>query len=144
MSQAPHDPRLLSPQSTGYNAFPPLFDRFGRYACDVSLSVPTRGGFTLVKCLSNFHVPGGAEVVFRLDWIAASSAMLCDDRIELADPTAPTVASLPVDYHWSPNDGAIACHRAMLLMVLTHTFPQMCAYRVIMMLTVFNHPSKSH
>ena len=48
----------------------PLFNRFGRYACDITLSVPTRGGFyTSNVSLGCSHAPGGAEITLGLDWI---------------------------------------------------------------------------
>ena len=86
----------------------PLFNRFGRYTCDTSVSVPTRGGFYTSKfSFECSHAPGDAEIVLGSDWMSACSATTCNDSAGLEDPTVPIIGSLPAGHYWSPNDGAI-------------------------------------
>ena len=90
----------------------PLFDRFGRYACDIPISIPTRGGFYTSKVsLECSHEPRDAEVILGLDWITACSAVLCDDGSGLEDPALSIISSLPVGHYWTPNDGMIVTYQ---------------------------------
>ena len=84
----------------------PLFDRYGHYACDIHLSVPTNGGFyTSRKSLRCCHVSGESDIVLGSDWASASSAVLCNHGSGLLDPPQPAIASLPEGYYWTPNEG---------------------------------------
>ena len=50
-----------------------LFDRFGRYACNTSLSVPTASGFyTSRMSLRCCHAQGDSDIVLGPDWVSAS------------------------------------------------------------------------
>jgi len=84
----------------------PLFDRFGRYTCEIPLSVPTRNGFYTSKVsLECSHVPRDVEVILGSDWISDSSAAFCDDGSGLEDPALSVASCLPAGHYWSPNDG---------------------------------------
>jgi len=86
----------------------PLFNPSGRYVCDTSLSIPTRGGFyTCNISLECSHTHENAEVVLGSDWISACSATLCDDRVKLEDPTEALIASLPAGHYWSSDNGML-------------------------------------
>ena len=89
----------------------PLFDRFGRYACDVCFSVPTSGGFYTSKIsLECSHVTGDAEITLGSDWMTGCSATFCKDGAELEDPTTSSIASFLAGHYWSPSsDGKIIC-----------------------------------
>ena len=94
----------------------PLFNRLGHYTCDISLSIPTCGGFYTCKfSLKCSPIAEDAEIVLGFDWISSCSVTVSDDRAELEDPTASAIASLPFGHYWSPNDGAIDCLLAVLL-----------------------------
>ncbi|KAF9786787.1 hypothetical protein BJ322DRAFT_1217792 [Thelephora terrestris] len=83
----------------------PLFDRFGRYTCEIPLSVPTRNGsYTSKVSLECSYVPRDAEVILGSDWISNSSAAFCDDGSGLEDPPMSVTLSLPVGHYWTPND----------------------------------------
>jgi len=84
----------------------PLFNHLGRYACDVVLSVPTRGGsYTSHVSLGCSHTPGGAEIALGSDWISACSATLSDDGSGLEDPGLSIISSLPAGHYWTPSNG---------------------------------------
>jgi len=84
----------------------PLFNRFGRYVCDIPLSIPTRGGFYTSKVsLECSHEPGDAEVILGPDWFSACSPALCGNGSDLEDPAPATVSSLPAGHYWTLSDG---------------------------------------
>ena len=84
----------------------PTFDRFGRYACDVPLSVPTRSGFYTSRIpLKCHHASEESDIVLGSDWLFASGAVSSDDGFGLLDPPQSIIASLPEGYHWTPNEG---------------------------------------
>ena len=74
----------------------PEFDRYGRYTCDPSLSVPTNNGFYTSRTpLLCSHVSGESDIVLGSDWVSASGSMLCADGSGLTDPPQSVIASLP-------------------------------------------------
>ena len=84
----------------------PLFDRFGRYACDVTLSVPTRSGsYTSRVSLECLHESNDTEIVLGPDWMSACSVTPCSDGPGLEDPTPAIVGSLPAGHYWTPSEG---------------------------------------
>jgi len=84
----------------------PVFDRFGHYICDTSLSVPTRNGFYTSKVLLECsHTPKDAEIILGLDWISACCAVVRDDGSGLEDPIPSALSSFPAGHCWSPDDG---------------------------------------
>ena len=84
----------------------PLFNRFGRYVCDIPLSVPTRSGcHTSNVSLECSHTPRDAEIILGSDWISACSAVLRDDGSGLEDPALSVISSLPAGHYWSPGKG---------------------------------------
>ena len=84
----------------------PLFNRFGRYVCDIPLSIPTRSGFfTSNISLECSHAQTDAEITLGSDRISACSVMPCDDGSGLEDPAISVVSSLPAGHYWSPSSG---------------------------------------
>jgi hypothetical protein len=99
----------------------PIFDRYGRYVCEIPVCVPTRGGFyTSNLSLQCSHATGNADITLGSDWISTSSAVFCDDGLGLEDPAQSIISSLPAGYYWSPNDGTSTIHQHCSQ--LTHTF----------------------
>ena len=97
----------------------PLFDRFGLYACTVSLSVPTNNGFytstTSLKCR---HELEESDITLGSDWVLANGAVFCDGGGGLLDPPQSVLASLPEGHHWTPNEGETTllslCHSSVI------------------------------
>ena len=84
----------------------PLFDRFGHYTCDITLSVPTCSGcYTSKLSLECSHDLKGTEIVLGLDWMSACSVARCNNGPGLEDPAPAVVGSLPAGHYWSPGDG---------------------------------------
>jgi len=84
----------------------PLFDRSGRYTCDITLSVPTRGGcYTSKISLECSHELKNTEIILGSDWISSCSAVPCNDGSGLEDPTLSVMGSLPAGHYWSPSEG---------------------------------------
>ena len=82
----------------------PLFNRLGHYTCNISLSVPTCGGFYTCKfSLKCSPIAEDAKIVLGSDWISSCSVTVSDDRAKLEDPTASAIASPPFGHYWSPN-----------------------------------------
>jgi hypothetical protein len=64
----------------------PLFDYFGHYVCDASLSIPTRSGFYASKVsLECSHTHKDTEIILGLDRVSACSVIFYDDGHELRD-----------------------------------------------------------
>lgn len=86
----------------------PKLDRFGRYTCDVPLSIPTHTGFyTCQMPLQCSHARGGSDVVLGWNWMSATGSVFCDNSSTLLDPPQSVIASLPNGYYWSPNKGEV-------------------------------------
>ena len=94
----------------------PDFDRYGRYTCDSSVSVPTKNGFytsrTHLRCS---HVSGESDIVLGSDWVSASGSMFYADGSRLFDPPESVIASLPTGYHWTADEGKVVCSLNMLV-----------------------------
>lgn len=89
----------------------PLFNRFGRYSCETSLSVPTNGGFyTCRMSLNCCHAPGESDITLGSDWVFASGADFRNGGCGLPDPPQSAIASLPEGYHWTLNEGEIVLY----------------------------------
>ena len=86
----------------------PIFDRFGLYTCNISLSVPTNNGFYTSKLsLQCSHTPGESDIILGSDWMSTCSVVLCDGGFILADPSRPAITSLPAGHYWTRNEGEI-------------------------------------
>lgn len=82
----------------------PVFNRFGQYTCDTSLSVPTHDGFyTSGMFLRCCHLPRESDIILGSDWVTASGAVFCDDGFSLLDPSR----RCQKVNHWTPNGGKI-------------------------------------
>lgn len=84
----------------------PTFDRFGKYVCEVPLSVPTRSCvYTSRIPLECSHALSNTDIVLGMDWISTCCAILSDDALVLEDPGLSAIAALPAGHYWTGNDG---------------------------------------
>lgn len=84
----------------------PLFNRFGFYSCDASLSVPTANGFYTSKiALQCSHTSVESDVVLGHDWVSTCSAVFCDGGYGLVDPSHPETEPLPPGHCWTQSEG---------------------------------------
>ena len=74
--------------------FLPLFGRSGLHACDVSLSVPTSGGFYTSSLSLQCSHTTESDVILGFDWMSSCGVALSDDRCEPVDPSHVVVMSL--------------------------------------------------
>ena len=95
----------------------PLFNHFGHYICDISLSVPTCDSFYKACNISLecSHIPGDTEIDLGSDWISSCFTTFFDDWTGLENLITSIVTSLPASNYWSPNDGVVDCPPAVLL-----------------------------
>jgi hypothetical protein len=99
----------------------PLFDRYGRYLCEVPVCVPTRGGFYTSKIpLECSCATRDADIILGSDWISTCLVGFRDDGQGLEDPTQLAMSSLPASHYWSPNGGTTITYQ--LYLRLTRNF----------------------